>query len=436
MILNANWFIRASDCDPALWKEGFPPLIEGKWWYESLEQAQLEDQFSFLYLELRNHENIAIALAPCFVMDMPLEMVAPDTMIPALRFLAKYYPPLLHQRTFFVGSPCSDQGWIGLKPGMNPSEIERVFRTLHQAVLQKANELGAPMRVWKDMPEQFGVILNAISPDFNLFRVVSFPGTEVILPDVMVPSKTNSNQAKPKNVEDQIRERYLTLRKEAYFTSIKPSRRQKLRRTLRRAEAAIDLRIELIQHPSSALLDSLFNLFWQTYEHATTRFEKLNQTFFEAMAKVDCCRFIVIYPAGESALRHRLNDPSGNTPHSSFPSTEPVAFMLVYVNGAKLVNKFIGINYSAPKEWFLYFRLWDACVDLAIEGGYHAIESGQTGYDAKISVGHQMIPLTNYCHHANPVLRWVYALVGRQVTWESLDPELARLGNDLEDTSF
>lgn len=430
MTLNANWFSRASDCDPALWKEGFPPPIEGKWWYESLECAHLEDQFSFLYLELRNHENTAIALAPCFVMDMPLEMVAPDPLIPALRFLAHFYPPLLHQRTFFVGSPCSDQGWIGLKPGINPSEIEPIFCALHQAVLHKAKELEAPMRVWKDMPEQFGLILNAISPDFNLFRVVSFPGTEVILPDDLVPLNIKSKQASPKKGEDQIRDRHLSLRKEAYFSSIKPSRRQKLRRTLRRAEAAIDLRIEIIQHPSSVLLASLFNLFWQTYEHATTRFEKLNQTFFEAMAKVDCCRFIVLYPAGESAQRPGLNDPSGHTPRSHFLNTEPVAFMLVYVNGPKLVNKFIGINYSAPKEWFLYFRLWDACVDLAIEGGYQAIESGQTGYDAKISVGHQMIPLTNYCHHSNPILRWIYALVGKQVTWESLDPELDRMSRD------
>ena len=431
MKLTAHWFGRAMECDRTLWSEGFPPSIEGKWWYEALEYAKLENQFSFLYLELRNAQNEAIALAPCFVMDMPLEMVAPDPLVPLLKVIAKLYPPLLHQRTFFVGSPCSDKGWIGLSPKVDAPEIQQIFRSLHHAVLEKAHELHAPMRVWKDMPEQFGKVLKAISPEFKLFPVVSFPGSEVTLPDAEIRTIRHGKKNKS-NPETQDTERHGSLRKEAYFAAIKPSRRQKLRRTLRRAETAHPLRIEIVQSPSTELLDQLFDLFWQTYENATTRFEKLNRAFFEAIAKGACCRFIVLYPAVNSDPHTDLDVATQTSPRFLFDNTAPLAFMLVYVDGPILINKFIGINYSAPKEWFLYFRLWDACVDLAIQGGHRAIESGQTGYDAKISVGHHMIPLTNYCHHSNPVLRWIYALVGKQVTWASLDPELARLGKDSE----
>jgi len=405
-MLIAHWFSRAAQCDHSLWQSGFPPSIEGKWWYETLESSGLEDQFTFMYLELRNVQDEAIALAPCFVMNVPLEMFAPEPLIPFLRFISRFYPPLLHQRTFFVGSPCSDKGWIGLKnPKMTAEDKCTVFRSLHIEVLKKAAELKAPMRVWKDMPEAFTDTLKAISQEFKLFSVISFPGTELVLPAS------------------------LTHRKEAYFASIKPSRRQKLRRTLRRAETANRLRIEVIASPSQVLLDQLFSLFWQTYENATTRFEKLNQHFFESIAHIETSRFIVLYPAAEQA---QSGDHIGDhlSHGSALDPTVPVAFMLVYIDGPTLINKFIGINYSAPKEWFLYFRLWDACVDLAIQMGHHAIESGQTGYDAKISVGHRMIPLTNYCHHANPLLRWVYALVGKHITWESLDPELARISQD------
>jgi|GEM_PF-152069 hypothetical protein len=431
-MLTAHWFDRAIECDSTLWKEGFPPSIEGKWWYEALEYARLEDQFSFLYLELRNTQNEAIALAPCFVMDMPLEMVAPEPLVPLLKVIAKLYPPLLHQRTFFVGSPCSDKGWIGLSPKIEPPEIEQIFRSLHQAMLEKAHALQAPMRVWKDMPEQFDKVLKAISAEYQLFPVVSFPGTEVTLPDTVI-SPINKGKKNKSNPEIQHLERHDSLLKEAYFAGIKPSRRQKLRRTLRRAETANPLRIDVVQFPSTELLDQLFDLFWQTYENATTRFEKLNRSFFESIAQCESCRFIVLYPAANSESHLVLATAPHASPRLLFDSTVPVAFMLVYVDGSILINKFIGINYSAPKEWFLYFRLWDACVDLAIQGGHRAIESGQTGYDAKISVGHHMIPLTHYCHHSNPVLRLIYALVGKQVTWESLDPELARLGKDRAD---
>jgi len=392
MKLHRHWFRHAAECDQALWAEGFPASLEGQWWYHVLEQAQLEDQFEFYYLEIRDSHGDALALAPCFLMEVPLEMFAPEPLLPLLKWIGKGYPPLLHQRTFFVGSPCSDRGWVGLKPHLSHSERRLIFRELAQAFFLQARTLNAPMRVWKDMPESFWPDLKFLEQEFRLFSVVSFPGTEVILP----PATESS-------------------RKEAYFAQIKPSRRQKLRRTLRRAEAAQTLRIEVVQHPSPALLDQLFKLFWQTYEQASTRFERLNRAFFEAIAKVECCRFIVLYPSESGAGFHPSN---------------PVAFMLVYLDGPVLINKFIGLDYQAPKEWFLYFRLWDACVDLAIQEGHRAIESGQTGYDAKISLGHRMIPLTNFCHHTNPLLRFIYAFVGKQVSWETLDPELKRLADD------
>ena len=33
----------------ALWDACFPPPLEGRWWYETLEASGLEDQFTFAY---------------------------------------------------------------------------------------------------------------------------------------------------------------------------------------------------------------------------------------------------------------------------------------------------------------------------------------------------------------------------------------------------
>jgi hypothetical protein len=102
-----------------------------------------------------------------------------------------------------------------------------------------------------------------------------------------------------------------------------------------------------------------------------------------------------------------------------------VAFMLCFAVAGRTINKFIGIDYDRPKDWFLYFRLWDAVVDLALAQGATSIQSGQTGYSAKIEIGHDLEPLTNYVRHRNPLVHWIYRTVARTVNWDTLDDDLA-----------
>src|SRR3989442_14598297 len=86
-----------------------------------------------------------------------------------------------------------------------------------------------------------------------------------------------------------------------------------------------------------------------------------------------------------------------------------VAFMLCFDLGSRVINKFIGIDYRRPREWLLYFRLWDAAVDWALARGVGAIQSGQTGYAPQIETGHRLVPLTDDCAHRNRVVH----LIGR-----------------------
>jgi hypothetical protein len=95
------------------------------------------------------------------------------------------------------------------------------------------------------------------------------------------------------------------------------------------------------------------------------------------------------------------------------------------VLGKRIINKFIGIDYRRPRDWMLYFRLWEAALDWGCAQGATSIQSGQTGYAAKIEIGHRLVPLTNYCQHRNRLLHWVFGLFGGRVTWQSLDDDLA-----------
>jgi len=358
-MLSVGFVSRAGEIDPALWEACFPPPLEGRWWYETLERSRLEDQFRFLYAVIRDG-NAPVGIAPLFIMNFPVSLVAPDALKPLLPLLGSLARP----KTLFVGSPCSDEGTVGLLPG-----VDRIAALLavHQAVNAKAQELDAPLVVWKDMPPQ-------VPQPEGTFRVMSFPGTLVQL---------GGDKA-------------------AYLASLKGSRRHNLLKKVRRSVSHVTVRTEVLREP---VLDEIFPLFMQTYERSSTHFERLPREFFAQVVQVPCARFVML-----------REEKSG----------ELVAFMLLFELGTRLINKFVGIDYRRPGEWQLHFRLWDTVVDYALSRGMREIQSGQTGYAAKIETGHRLVPLVNFCRHRNPIVHRLAALAAWRIDWASLDDDLAR----------
>jgi hypothetical protein len=74
----------------------------------------------------------------------------------------------------------------------------------------------------------------------------------------------------------------------------------------------------------------------------------------------------------------------------------------------------------------LFFRLWEAAVDVALSRGLTAIVSGRSSYEVKIETGHKLVPLNNYCRHKNILLHAIYRIVARRIDWASLDEALVR----------
>ena len=134
----------------------------------------------------------------------------------------------------------------------------------------------------------------------------------------------------------------------------------------------------------------IFALFWQTYEKGKTKFERLNQEFFQQIAQCPESHFILLRKVSDGKL---------------------AAFMLCFKVGGRVINKFIGIDYSASTNSFLYFRLWQEVVIWALGTGATELQSGQTGYSAKLEIGNKLVPLTNYCKNYNPIVHRLYAHV-------------------------
>jgi Acetyltransferase (GNAT) domain len=365
---------QASQIPDDLWEDCFRDPGAGRWWYEALEQSGIDDQFTLFY-GLIKHLGCPVGIAPVFLMDIPVEQVAPQEFLRLLRLIGKVVPSVLSQRTLFVGSPILDEGRVGLISHVDP---RAGLLALQIALEAKASELRASLIVWKDFPESSSADMNWLSHQRRLFRVTSLPNTVVELP---------------------------SHRKEDYFAAMKPSRRQNLQRKLRRSRERVALSVELVQRPDARTLDDIFGLFWQTYEKSTSKFERLNRRFFEVFAEKQATLFII--------LREKVTG-------------EMVAFRLCFAMGERLISMFIGMDYRRPKEWMLFFRLWEAALDVALLRGFTAIVSGRSSYEVKIETGHKLVPLHNYCRHSNMLLNVIYGIVAQKVDWSSLDEALAR----------
>ncbi len=371
--LSVRWVASADEIDVDLWEQCFPPPLEGKWWYEALQRSGLQDQFKFLY-GIVERDTQPIAIAPAFVMNVPIDLVAPKPIAVALRSVGRLIPSLQYQRTFFIGSPCADEGTVGTVAGTSIGDVADAIRL---AALERAKAFRAPMLVWKDfLARDAGSVLGC---DARQFLITSYPGTRIELSGVSSF--------------------------EAYLAGLSGSHRHNLKKKLKRGRAALPVDIEIKQKPSPGELHEVFELFMQTYEKGTTKFERLTPAFFEQIALAEASHFILLRAKDDGRL---------------------VAFMLAFAMGEHAINKFIGLDYArAGGEAFLYFQLWEAFARWATDRSATTLQSGQTGYRAKLDVGHSLVPLFNVCRHRNPIVNKIFALATKNVDWSSLDLDLA-----------
>lgn len=379
-MLSVRFVDHCADIPTSLWNACFGPPREGLWWYRALEGCGLQEQFTFFYGVIEETDSNgacrAVGIAPCFVADVPLELVVPEELMFLFVVPTKLFPSLAHRRTLFIGSPCADEGWVGVVDGV---DRDAALLAVHDAADAEARRRRAPMLVWKDIPQEDKASMDKVRGQRRLFALPSYPNALV---------------------------RFASDSKEDYFAALKGSRRHQLKKKLRTSHQQFQATAEVLHAPDASQLDEIYALFRQTFERAEVKFERLNRRFFELLAAEPNVHFVVLREQESGAA---------------------VAMMMCFEVGDLIINKFVGFDYSRPKEWLLYFRLWEAALDWALSRGASGIQSGQTCYKPKLEQGHSLMPLFNYGRHANRVLHWIYAKVAATITWQSLDKDLATL---------
>jgi len=374
MRLDITWHNRTSDIPNSLWRDCFEPPKEGLFWFRTLEAGRLQDQFTFLYGLLRA-DYVPIGIVPAFIFDLPLHLVAPPSLARFIPFLER--SPLRrwsYQRTFFLGAVAGEEGHVGLLPEYSFSSV---VRFIHREARAKATAMRAPMLVWKEFPENARAALDQLLDTRRTFRTVSYPGTAIPL----------------------VRGGY-----QAFLATQRSTRRWKINDKLRRGALKLALEKSVVRRPTATELGEIFPLFWQTYLRGKTKFERLTPEFFRAIADCDESTFVVLRNAKSGSM---------------------VSFMLLLDLGERVINQFIGIDYASANSGYLYFRLFASGYDWACTTGADVMQSGQTGYMAKIDMGHSLVPLWNYAEHHTFLMNWIYAKIARDIAWDTLDDQLA-----------
>jgi len=367
-----SWYPRCTDIDGAAWKRLLRAPALGLFWFKALE-AGTAQQFQFWYGQLRRDDTV-VGIVPAFLFDLPLAIVLPKRERKALDWFAK--GPLRraqYVRTFFIGNVAGEEGAVGLDEDL---KREEVYPFIHDAARDKANELGASLLVWKDFPGSDAIVLDGLIRTRSVSRVPSYPGT--IVPVIEAGYS-------------------------AFLADQKASHRYKIRRKFAVGESTVPVSTRIVAHPDAVELSALFELFQETYARGTTKFESLTADFFRDIAAAEESTFIVL---------------------SDQATGEPVAFMLLLDLGPRIINQFVGIDYSRGNQAFLPFRLFAKAYDWAAQRGASTLCSGQTGYAAKFDLGHELVPLWNYCHHANHLVNWALSRAASRIRWESLDDQL------------
>lgn len=309
---------------------------EGDAFIKAFRRAEL-DQFEIGFLLVKRRDQL-IATVPFFLMHISVGTLLPPGIV-------KKLVDRLSLKFAFVGHPSADFG--------------RIQGEISTEVLQTVNvELfrSAPFLCYKGFTSDL--------PFSGLIRATGLP----------VPVL----QVKPD-----------------YWESLKHKLRTDLKRKLKRAQTVT---VRELDGLPDQLVNRVYELYEQTYQHAEIHFEHLNRDYFVQTA-----------PLSKYLL--------------CFEGDQLIGFHQLLCDRQTMYCKYVGMDYAKNRQYGLYFVLMIEAINLCIRNGIPRMDFGVTGYQFKRYLGAQSIPTSNYFGHRNPLMHFL--LKGFRFLLEPSAKELA-----------
>ena len=351
---------------PMVWNRLFPHELEDHAYLRAVEGAGLSG-FRYLYFAVHDGDRL-LAAVPGFATDYRLDTTMQGGARRISGALAKAFPRLLRIPMLSLGSPVTERCRVGFAPEATADQRAAWLDAILTHMETIAAKEGFGMLAIKDAPHAEGMWQQAC-PRHGLRALPGLPGATLAI--------------RWNGIDD-------------YLESLGASTRKDLRRKRRAGEA---LRIEW-RTDLSGIAEAVQRLYRETLAHAEFSFEELTPAYFEDVLRDmpgrACC---VTYTEGD-----RL-----------------VAFNLVLHDAGRLLDKFLGMDYSVMDRYNLYHVSWLENVRYCIDEGIAVYESGQGLHREKARLGSALQANALWYRHRNRLVDGVFARFEKLARLDRLD---------------
>ena len=356
------------EISPIEWHRVYPDVLESYHFYQTLEESGF-DQFSFYYILIYRAEQLA-GIAPCFLMAYPLDTTIQGPLKTLTMAIRKMIPGFLNLRALIAGLPM-DQGRIGIADDNAPA----VWDAMNQCLEQIAAREKASVIAFKDFAADYGPLLDP-SRRAGFHKMDCMPSTEMAVPFASF---------------------------DEYLKTLSRASRDGVKRKLKKTDGAVKIGFEMTDRLDPDTLEAVFRLYLDTARRMNVDFEKVPKSFFALISKH--------MPRETKYFLWRIDG-------------KLVAFALCLVSPDRLIDLYLGFDYSVAHQHHLYFIRFRDLMNWCLRHKIKIYEMGTTGYEPKKRLGFDFVPLYVYARHRNPWLNPFFGLLCAFLKPERFDPVL------------
>jgi hypothetical protein len=171
-----------------------------------------------------------------------------------------------------------------------------------------------------------------------------------------------------------------------YLARLSASRRKDIRRKLRKRDELTIRRVATGDDyfRDAQVLATYYALYDNVYAQSEVHFDRLSQRFFDAVLQ---------------------DSTSGGIVFEYWHGATLIGYNLCFVEGGKLIDKYVGFQYPQAREFNLYFISWWVNLEFALEHGLSHYVAGWTDPQIKAYLGASFTFTQHAVYVRNPLLR-------------------------------
>ena len=356
---------RIEEVRPQDWLRIYPPVLESYHFFKSLDESHFE-QFRFYYILVFDRDDL-VGLAPSFLMNYPLETTVQGTLRKFLAGIQKIFPGLLNLRALICGLPMGP-GRVGICGENRVGVLKAILESMDQI----AGKEKIPIMALKDFDRKDADLLDPLQQE-GFYKFMSLPNTELGI------SFKSFDQ---------------------YLETLSSASRYDLRRKFKKVDGHVKMELEVSSQLNESTLREVHGLYLQTSSRSEIQFENVPPDFFENVSKN--------MPRETKYFLWRIDK-------------KLVAFTFCLVSEDRLIDYYLGLDYSVAFQYHLYFVRFRDLLKWCIDNKIKVYEMGNTSYEPKRRLGFEFVPLYVYAKHRNRWMNPFFKLLCRALKPDNFD---------------